>query len=134
MSGIVEAQWAPKDIELFKELYQEGKATIKEIAALYSIDDGTVTVVAVRLGLQPRRPSKKRDIDTEIAEAKAKLKALEEEKVQQEVRVELDRMGTVTIFGLVCDRSVTTDMEDLRRFVRGGGLGKLRDLTGRTDI
>jgi hypothetical protein len=91
---------------------------------------------ALRLGLTPRRasPAATRNtldsIQAERTRLLETLKSLEIREANLRVSVKPVAGGRVSISGLAED-PITVQLDQIRTFVQGGGLGKLRDLIGK---
>lgn len=89
---------------------------------------------ARRLGVPLRRDIAGRTttetIQAERTRLLEQLKALEQREANLRVAVRRIAGDRVSISGL-CEQPTTVHLDQLRTFVRGGGLGKLRDVVGR---
>jgi AraC-like DNA-binding protein len=127
---------APKIIDDFKNAYNDHSLTLKLIAANFGMSTDTVHPIAIRLGC-PSRPVKTYSktklspvvsatlIDEEIEKARAQLIALEQKKVELEMRVE--RQGDyIRVFGLDCD--ILVEATRWARWLKAGGPQRVRQL------
>lgn len=122
-------------LEKFKADYADHTIKTSVIGSSLHLDPSTVSGVARRLGLPPRRNTSTLNILsqllTEEKQLKQRLAEVKELKAQASVTVTL-HLDVVEIGGLLLDGEVLgTDLDQLRLFVQGGGLAKIRDLIGR---
>ncbi len=143
-------------LEAFKRDYADPEVSLREMLKRYGggfTNTSFIRRVGARLGLPPRdfcaanshdkRTALSRDrrtkprpprptvesIQAERAELLAKLKSLDVLAANLRVDVKLVSGDRAVIHGL--GSPLTVDLDIVRDFVRGGGLGKLRDLVGK---
>ena len=126
-------------LDKFKADYADRAYTIGAIGTRFHLDDSSVSAIARRIGLKPRHVSKTRasaiktipDLIEEERILTHQLAAVKELRARAEVKVILTQADIVEIGGLLLDGEVLgTDLDQLKLFVRGGGLAKIRDLVG----